>query len=118
MELQEFVAETLSQIIHGVKSAQQTSSEVGAMINPAIPNIQFMKKSHISTEAKADGIGNMVLFVEFDTAVTVTEGDGVNAKAGINVFGSNIGIGIGTKDESSTVSRIKFKVPVVLPSQK
>ena len=117
MELQEFVAEALSQIINGVKSVQQMSSESGATINPEIPNHHLEKQGFMSTTKTAGDKSNPVLFVEFDTAVTVTEGDGVKAKAGINVFGSNIGIGIGTKDESSTVSRLKFKVPIVLPPQ-
>ena len=117
MELQEFVAQALSQIIQGVKSVQQTSSEVGATINPGVPNRQLEEQGYLSTGGIPGEQNNMVLFVEFDTAVTVSEGDGVKAKAGINVFGSNIGIGIGTTDESSTVSRLKFKVPIVLPPQ-
>ena len=117
MELQEFVAEALSQIIQGVKSAQKTSSELGATINPEIPNHRLEKHGLMSITKTAGDKSNPVLFVEFDTAVTIVEGDGVKAGAGISVFGSNIGVGIGTKDESSTVSRIKFKIPIILPSQ-
>ena len=117
MELQEFVAQALSQIIQGVKSVQQTSSESGATINPEIPNLHLVKQGFMSTTKAASDEGNPVLFVEFDTAVTVVEGEGGKAGAGINVFGINAGISLGTKDESSTVSRIKFKVPIILPPQ-
>ncbi len=117
MELQEFVAQALSQIIQGVKSVQQTSSEVGATINPGVPNRQLEEQGYLSTGGILGEQNSMVLFVEFDTAVTITEGEGVKASAGISILAANVGFNLGTKDESSTVSRIKFKVPIVLPPQ-
>ena len=53
--------------------------------------------------------------IDFDVAVTVVEGKETGGKAGISVW--SIGAGVSGKSESSssTVSRIKFEIPVELP---
>jgi len=57
-------------------------------------------------------------YIEFDVAVTVTEG--AERKGGIGVAAGIFAIGGQGKTEtqSGTVSRIKFSVPVMLPSGK
>lgn len=55
--------------------------------------------------------------IEFDIAVTASEGS--EAKAGIGVFSGVIGLGTQAKMEGSnaTLSRIKFSIPVLYPEQ-
>jgi len=94
MNLEDFVAETLSQIVSGVKKAQKTTKSNDAVIVP-----------YHSTG------GN----VDYDVAVTVVEGTETSGKAGISVW--SIGAGVSGKSESSTstASRIKFSIAVELP---
>lgn len=56
--------------------------------------------------------------IEFDLAVSATEG--TEAKAGIGIFAGAIGLGTQAKldDNNVTVSRIKFSIPLLYPEQK
>ena len=101
MKLQEFVKETLIQVIEGVRNAQGMLSEKDGAINPRALSLSGPIHN-----------GRELQHVDFDVAVTVIEESGVSGR--ISVFG--IGAKGGASEENSTVSRIKFKVPVGLPS--
>jgi hypothetical protein len=112
VDLREFITQTLTQIASGVRDAQATARSVGAEVNP-----------HITTtwpEASKHGFLNaserFASIVQFDVALTVTEG--TNTKGGIGVFAGAINLGSSgqSQNEQSTVSRIKFTVPIVLPA--
>lgn len=102
MELKDFVAETLRQIVAGVTAAQ--ASEGGEHVNAEMPNI---------------GGGNLIFGgtygvatrVDFDVSVSA-ESSG-NAGAKLTVFG--VGIGGGAEHKAGTANRISFSVPVRLP---
>jgi len=99
MKLQDFVAETLNEIVVGVKKAQASAVEQGAMINPLhiLPgNARFRE-------------------VDFDVAVTTSEG--TEKERGLGVFVGSLGAGAKGKTDVSnvTVNRITFSVPVLLP---
>jgi len=98
MKLEDFISETLNQIVAGVKTAQEHTKGTGAKINPS--------HGRPSTNPQP---------VDFDVAVTTTEG--TNKKGGLGVFVYGIGIGAqGAKDISNqSISRIRFQVPVQLP---
>jgi hypothetical protein len=97
MNLEDFISETLSQIVSGIKKAQEATKNKHAMIVP-----------YHSTD------GN----VDFDVAVTVVDGKETSGKAGISVW--SIGAGVSGKSESSTstASRIKFSIAIELPEGK
>jgi hypothetical protein len=100
MELQDFIDETLKQIISGVRSAQESAIELGAKINPRGGSVVEMRSVH------------------FDIAVNTSEG--AVTKGGIGVVVGPVG-SVGSQDQSdvasSSMSRIKFSVPVKLPVQ-
>jgi len=80
INLQQFVSETLLQIIGGVKDAQAAAQSLGAKVNP-----------HLSTSANdAANIGLLMAgrdyaqLVQFDVALSVKAGTGT--KGGIGVF--------------------------------
>jgi hypothetical protein len=116
INLQEFVTESLVQIVEGVKTAQVRVSETGAKINP--DNYYFdgtRYRFHPSGYSENEEFGQLV---DFDVAVTaVDKGD---LKGGIGVVGGVINLGYKAEKglETSSVSRIKFSVPVFLPQQK
>lgn len=99
MKLQDFVSETLKEIIDGVLAAQRYAASKNARINPGSP-VRRESQQH----------------VEFDVAVTTTEG--TETKGGIGVFVGPVGLGSQgrTDNTNSSVSRIKFSIKVELPS--
>jgi hypothetical protein len=108
MELQQFITDALVEIVEGVKNAQKNLQGNGE-INPSPIGSasSFESKSSFITHGRKIGT-----FVDFDIAVTATEGTGT--KGGIGVFVGSIGLGSqGQSTESnSTVSRIRFQVPI------
>jgi hypothetical protein len=112
LELNEFVAQTLSQIASGVKEAQSSAKSVGAVINPHF-NTTWSEAGQHGFLNSSHGFASIV---EFDVALTVTAGTGT--KGGIGVFAGAVTLGSSgqSQNEHSTVSRVKFSVPVVLPA--
>ena len=112
MNLKEFVSESLIEIIEGVKDAQSKTGQSGGEVNPSPQgsSSDFTKQGlFIAGNRK---IGS---HVEFDVAVTVSEGSG--AKGGIGIFSGALNIGASgqTSKTDVSLSRIKFQVPIVLP---
>lgn len=115
MNLKEFVSETLVQLIEGVQDAQSRTSTTGqkASVNPRINANSEMAKHGIFIAS-----GLVAQMVHFDVALTATEGTG--AKGGIGVVGGMFTLGTTrqSQEESSSVSRVKFSVPVTLPESR
>lgn len=113
MNLQQFVAESLVQIVNGVREAQTQLKGSGARVAPLMRNTTA--KDSIGS-AEGDG-GQPVFLVEFDVLVAAAEGTGT--KGGIGVVVGVLGLGSQGQSESKTGqdSRIQFKVPLLLPAQ-
>jgi hypothetical protein len=109
MELKDFVAETLKQIIEGVKNAQDYAQESGGQINPQWSSGKSGESVMVARRIFP------IKEVEFDVAVTAAEG--TKTKGGIGIFVGPVGLGShGQSDaSSSSISKIKFSVPMVLP---
>ena len=101
MQLKTFVAQTLVEVMQGVKDAQAQAKELGGYINIGQYTLQ---NGSLPIQA-----------IEFDVAVTVTSGK--ETSGGIGVYVPALALGSKGKSESNheSVSRIKFTVPVVLP---
>ncbi len=113
MKLQEFVTETLREIITGVKEAQQYAGAQGAKINPPSRKLGELKSIRIVDAST----GQLLREVEFDVAVTFTEGAGQEGGGGIFVAGLGLGAKAKSETSSSSVSRVRFSVPLSLPVQ-
>jgi len=114
MELKDFVSETLKQIIDGVVNAQNHAIEHGAEINPR--DLHLLKSG--SQPAYSNGGHNkFAQVVDFDVALTTT--DGKKGKGGVGVFTGplNIGGNLQTEQLNSSISKINFSVPIFLPTQ-
>ena len=114
MELKAFVAETLSQVILGVREAQVFASTHEAKVVP--PRIGFRPDQGHVVFWELDN-QSLVQVIEFDVAVTTTEG--TTAKGGVGVFVGAVGVGTQGQSTASSqsVTRIKFSVPVGFPKQ-
>jgi hypothetical protein len=111
MDLKEFVTQTLTQIAAGVREAQVPAKALGAEVNP-----------HLMTnwpEAAKLGFlnasGRFAPIVQFDVALTVSEGTGTKGGIGILAGAINLGSSGQSQNEQSVVSRVKFSVPLALP---
>jgi hypothetical protein len=109
MELKDFIKETITQIVNGVVEAQTEISQHGAEINPK--RVQFREAGQYNhyNSGKPQ-------YVEFDVGLTSIQKSG--SSEGIGVFLGSISLGKKNDEgaEHTAVSRIKFSLPVVLPS--
>jgi hypothetical protein len=112
MNLKEFVSGVLTQIIEGVQEAQAGRTPESGQVNPGLSTTQgiLQARGHMVSRR-----GELVQDVEFDVALTTNEG--TQTKGGIGVFVGAVGLGSqGQSDQShSSVSRVKFSVPLTLP---
>src|SRR5262245_36894931 len=112
MNLEDFVASSLSQISAGIKKAQERAADTGVWINPA-GQIQG-HQDRLSIEAEL-GANVYLENVEFDVAVTAATDQSAGATGGIRVLGLQLGAEGAVKYENASVSRVKFSVPVAWP---
>lgn len=121
MDLETFVKETLLQIVRGIEGASAELKDTSAKINPE--NVQPL----ISSEHKLYGYYDPdtknkykkpVQTIEFDVAVYASQG--TKTKGGIAVMVGALGLGSSgeSRKDDGSHSRIKFGVPVLLPTQK
>lgn len=115
MELKDFIQQTLLQIIQGVSSAQHDPSVGVAKINPT----EHMRGGDKLLDNSLYSVGQhlqLAQMVEFDVAVTAEEGKGT--KGGVGIMVGTIGLGAQGQSEArnTTENRIKFKIPLMLPS--
>jgi hypothetical protein len=111
MELESFIEASMRQIIGGLHKASAFARDHGAAINPA--QRQWRHGEGIYFDKTT---GRVLTTVEFDVAVSAT--DESKKKEGIGVAVAQIMLG--TQKEvsgaSQHLSRIKFSVPVILPT--
>lgn len=118
MELQEFVEQTIIQVVRGVEAAQASLVDSKAKVNPLLDgsgSTADFTSNGLARMKQRDG-GGLAQIVKFDVALTVVESTG--GKAGIGVFSGAFNLGAGAKTDlsNSYVSRVQFTVPLSLPS--
>ncbi len=106
MELHEFVKETLVQIIKGVLAAQNSDDVQNSTAAIAPSGQQTMDSKTLNQT------------VEFDVAVTAKEQKATKGSASVSITILKLGTQGESSKGNSTENRIKFKVPIYLPSQK
>lgn len=105
MELREFVAKTLAAVLDCVEDAIRNAPENRAgKIAPVIAGEEDWVKAPLS--------------IEFDVAISEAKKGSAGGKGGIKVLEFEVGAQGSKAWESSTVSRIKFGVPVIYGSQR
>lgn len=106
MDLKNFVSETLQQIMSGVAEAQLQSEQ--GEVNPDISRA-------VSKEWAKSRTGRRVHNVNFDVAVTVGQSSETKGGIGLVVGPVLLGSKGQSNAENSSVSRIKFEVPITYP---
>ena len=111
MELRKFIKETLHQIAWGTKDAQN-DLPANAKISPAGLTPMAASSASIVNRDTAE----MASMVEFDVAITTQEDTTTKGVVGIFVVGIGLGSQGQTNSSAASSSRIKFSVPVHLPT--
>ena len=109
MELNKFVQQTIEQIIEGVSNSQNYAKEKGAFVNPS--NLNYHK------DGKQNYYDHPIpQEITFDVGLTSSTSGG--STEGIGVFLGSISLGKKNESgtENSAITKVKFSVPVVLPS--
>lgn len=113
MDLKEFVSASLTQIAEGVRNAQEAVLEAGGVLNPALAATKTSDPSLYGYM----GAGRSVFLIEFDLAVIVTDALSGDANARLSVAGFiKGGAGVNASQTSATENRLRFKVPLTLPT--
>lgn len=116
MELKEFIKESLSQIIDAVKETQEKYKDTNVVICP--DNIQEVKSGlYILDENEYDNYSSRskVQNIDMDIAISVTEKEGNKSGLGIAKI-INAGISSENAQRNERISKIKFSIPIVLPT--
>jgi hypothetical protein len=110
VELKDFIAGTLRDILTGIKEARE-SKDIGEFVAPdSMAKIQFPPDSGVFKSPSS-----VATVVKFDVAVTAESEKSGKGEGKIKVFGigsADVGAQVSSKD--TTLSRIQFSVPVVL----
>ena len=109
MQLEQFVEDSLTQLMAGVKNAQRKADEFGATINPRLTGATSASTgTHYHNK-------RLVVEVAFDVALTSETGEAARGGIGVLLGAINVGGGYDEKATQGTVSRIQFTVPLVFP---
>lgn len=103
MELDQFITQTLVAITDGVQNAITAIHDKKGLINPCWGDTKDIGQQ-------------LVQDVNFDIAVTVSDKTNLSASGGIKVVGVMLGADGAKAAESSHISRIQFKIPIVPPT--
>lgn len=95
MRLDEFVAETLKQIVKGVRASQEEIEGMGGAVSPPVNPI------------KGDGVTH----VDFDAAIVVSSTDATGGKLQVAFLGGERS----AQSSEQATSRVRFRVDINLP---
>lgn len=115
MELKDFIAETLTQIVAGVVDARTrvTDLDANARVNPFLDPMREQLMNHGFSLAG----GDVVQFVSFEVSVTTKDEKGKKGGAGVFVAPLSFGATGQSAKENIGNSRLSFRVPLVLPRE-
>lgn len=114
MELKDFVKNTLVQIVDGVIEAEKELEAKGASVNPIGGNFDQKQVGGRAWSFK-DGVSEVV---DFDVALTNSEKEGTSAGIGVLLGSISLGAKGASEEVITSVTRIKFSVPILLPKGK
>ena len=113
MDLEDYIAETLRQIVSGVAKSQELTVSHGAVINPKMRSNATVNSALGIIPTSTEGV--YAQLVHFDVALTVKEGTGTKGGIGVATGIVNLGSAGQSSNENMSVNHVKFTVPVALP---
>ncbi|EPM7950998.1 TPA: hypothetical protein ACP5TT_004458 [Vibrio parahaemolyticus] len=121
MELQQFISTALVQIAKGIESASEELKDSSAIVNPrnvvGTGGADGQKVYGYLADDSTRKLRKAVQLIDFDVAVVAAEGSTTKGGLGIKVGGIGIGAQGQSEDKTTSESRIKFSIPMVLPTE-
>ncbi len=114
MELEEFVKRAIVDIVTAAVEAHKVVQAHGAAVNPT--NISF-RPDQLAGAGYTDD-HNITRLIEFDVAVTASEGTGTKGGIGVVLGAVALGSQGQSQQQREAISRIRFTVPILLPGFK
>lgn len=111
VELREFVRQALCDISRGVLDAQEELAAYGVKVNP---QAYASKNGALTRYTSKDYVFQTV---EFDIAITATQKDATGGGFAIAVVMASLKFGDGNEEQKSSISRIRFQIPLDIPHQ-
>jgi hypothetical protein len=112
MELQEFITETLTQVIKGIKNSQEIAKKENAKISPSVH-----WAGNVTSFLKTNQGGELVSVIKFNISLSAHRDKKEGTKAGIFVTFAGISANLDEAKGNSSLSNIQFEIPVVWPFQ-
>jgi len=110
MKLDDFVSETLKQIIKGVVAAQEFGNSQNAKVNPISARFHSSEGQSYCHDTSVP-----LQHVVFDVAVTISE-EQSSSEESTSIGSISVSPANSSSTQNSSISRIKFEVPVLLPT--
>jgi hypothetical protein len=116
MDLKDFVATTLKDLVEGIVEAQKQVEVHGAHINPGnlMRNVSDVGENSIWDNRD----NNYARVVSFDVALTIEEGTSTNGKVGVAIGVFKLGAGGSSDNRQLAVNKVQFSVPILFPASK
>ena len=116
MELKEFIKQSIIEISEAVEETNKyfDVNTVNAIVNPE--NIYASANARSYTMQERNSETRYIEDIDFDVAVTTGGEISGEAKAGIKIASFQLGGGGAIVDTQQNVSRMKFTIPVCLPT--
>jgi hypothetical protein len=109
MDLDEFIKEVLVEVVSGIRDAQQ--AEGGAFIVPCSDGgHEYANHARFSSSGRLKST-----IVDFDIALTVEDSAKAEGGGGLKVWGIGANVAGERSPKDTTVSRIQFSIPILLP---
>lgn len=111
MDMKDFITQTLTQIVDGVKAAREQLKDTGANVNPPIAALARDTAAQVGFTVGTNG--ELVTIVDFDVGLDVD--DQGKGPVQINI-GTNYAQSSGGQPATNTPAhRVSFKIPISLP---
>lgn len=123
MELKDFIKEVIKDISESIVDSNKDLESIGTQVNPknvhpVVVDARENIYGHLLKEDEKGEYRRPVHLVNFDIAVASTVKKDGKEGIGVNVAGIKLGKGGGHGSEDNTSSRIKFGIPIALPTSK
>ena len=112
MELKDFIAQTISQVMEGVKESQELAKKVGGAVNPK-GQVYLIAEAAPFQDKETTRIGD---FINFDVEVEVIERKAETGGAKISILSvGGFGGWLSRKWQNRSINRVNFRLPVIYP---
>jgi hypothetical protein len=117
MQLEDFIAQTVQQLVRGLLKAHNNIWQLGGKVNPQLNEKELQKFPSITVQSYGGSKHeSSTTLVDFD--ISIIAKDKTETRGGMGVFVGSFGVGASNKltESSNQHSRVKFSIPVSIPT--